>query len=181
LLTVPSPIGHALGAIAAGTLAVGKAPARELIRRSLWLAAFGIAPDLDLLIGRHSAETHSVGAAALVGFIAAWFRCPVASSRTRIWLAVTLAWMSHPVLDWLGSDDSLPLGVMMFWPLSQEYVYAGAGWFAPITRRYWLPGFLEHTAMAIVRETVLLGPLAAGALFVTWRRLRAAPPTDRRI
>lgn len=165
---MPSPIGHALGAIAAGTIGAGRAASKgDLFRRSLWLAGFGVAPDLDLLIGRHSGETHSLGAAILVALAAAWLRCPVASSRRRTFVAVWLAWMSHPLLDWLGSDDSLPLGVMLFWPFSPAHAFAGVHWFAPITRRYWLPGFAAHTLQAIAREILLLGPFALAALLLS--------------
>jgi membrane-bound metal-dependent hydrolase YbcI (DUF457 family) len=163
-----------LGAVAAGWLA-GR-PAAE--RRVRWrqvalLAAIGIAPDLDLLIGRHSMETHSVGAAALVGALAAWRRWPVASTRTRIFAAVFLAWLSHPLFDTLALDTSTPLGVMLFWPFSREHLQTGWSVFAAISRRYWLDGFVSYTLLAIAREVIILAPLVP--LVYAIRRVRSDP------
>src|SRR5687767_11386137 len=94
---VPSPLGHGLAAVATGWAISGMPAAKSaFVRQTAILVAVGIAPDLDLLIGRHSMETHSIGAAVVVASIAAWQRWPVAPSRMMTWLAVALAWMSHP-------------------------------------------------------------------------------------
>ena len=158
---VPSPIGHALGALAAAWIvAPPDLRTRDGRTQAAILAAVAIAPDLDLLIGRHSAESHSIGAAVLVAAIAALMRWPVARERWRIGLAVLLAWISHPLLDSFGQDSSPPLGVMAFWPFSREYVHAPVQVFMPIWRRYWLAGFVSHNLLAVVRELLILGPLA---------------------
>ena len=118
-MAVPSPIGHALGGVAAGWLvARPAAPRRALATQTAIFAAVAAAPDLDLLWHRHSAETHSLGAALLVGGIAAVWAWPVASSRWRIFLAVCAAYATHPLLDALHFDVSPPIGVMAFWPLA---------------------------------------------------------------
>ena len=158
---VPSPIGHALGGLAAAWI-VAPPDLRTRAGRvqTAILAAVTLAPDLDLLIGRHSAETHSVGAAVIVAATAALMRWPVARERWRIGLAVLLAWISHPLLDSLGQDSSPPYGVMAFWPVSHEYVRAPFDLFMPIWRRYWEPGFLSHNLLAALRELLILGPLA---------------------
>lgn len=169
---MPSPVGHALGAMAVGWLATGTAgPSADRVRRSLWLAGIGLVPDLDLLIGRHSAETHSVGAAFIAASIAAAMRWPLAATRVRIFAAVLLAWLSHPILDWLGSDTSLPLGVMILWPLSSAHYLSDAEVFLPITRRWWLAGFVTHTLAAVGRELVVLGPLVV----LSWVAMRRTP------
>ena len=100
---VPSPIGHALGAsrwrgpsrrpTCRATTAGGR-PSSS--RRSRWRR------DLDLLIGRHSAETHSLGAALIVAAIAAWQRWPVARRRWRIGLAVFPRLGVAPAARYLG-------------------------------------------------------------------------------
>lgn len=175
---MPSPIGHALGALAVGWAASGTASKHALATRSLWIVAFGLAPDLDLLIGRHSMETHSVGAAVLTGLVAAYFRCPLASTRSRIFLTACLAWMTHPLLDALGADTSPPFGVMLLWPFSRDHVMFDTV-FMPISRRWWLEGFLAGNLLAALREVVILGPVAGVAWFLTQRRgTRAgqAPP-----
>jgi membrane-bound metal-dependent hydrolase YbcI (DUF457 family) len=139
--------------------------------QTLALAAIGAAPDLDLLVGRHSAETHSLGAALIVASVAAWWRWPVAAGRWRIWTAVFLAWASHPLLDILAPDSVAPFGVMLFWPISRAYVLTGVHVFDAISRMWHAPGFFTHDLLAIVREVAILGPVAA-AVFVIRRRKR---------
>lgn len=166
---MPSPIGHGLAAVAtgwaiAGLLAAGRAYWTQIAI----LVAIGVVPDLDLLWGRHSRETHSIGAALIVASVAAWQRWPVASTRTRIWLAVCAAWLTHPLLDAMSSDTSIPIGIMAFWPLSSEFYTTGWDVFGPISRRYWLDNFWSINLASIGRELVLLGPVAAGVWW--WRR-----------
>ncbi len=160
---MPSPIGHGLAAMAvgwgiAGLMAAGRAHWTQIAI----LAAVGVAPDLDLAWGRHSRETHSLGAALIVATVAAWQRWPVASSRARIWLAVCAAWLTHPLLDAMSSDTSLPIGIMAWWPLSSDFYSTGWDVFGPISRRYWLDTFWPINLASIGRELVLLGPVAAG-------------------
>ena len=90
-----------------------------------------------------------------------------ASARCRAWRCA-LAWASHILFDWLGSDDSPPLGVMALWPLSREFYFAQAYVFETISRRYWLPGFFAHNLWAVLKEIVILGP---PALALAWWRL----------
>ncbi|HYN08507.1 MAG TPA: metal-dependent hydrolase [Vicinamibacterales bacterium] len=157
-----SPIGHGLAAVAAGWL-VAKPPSsrREFLIQSGTLALIGVMPDLDLLINRHSAETHSVGVAAVVASLAAVARLPVAQTRGRIWLAVFLAWMTHPLLDAFTADSSVPVGIMIWWPFSSAHYHSGIVVFDSIYRRWWLPGFLEHNLIAALKEFVIVGPVAA--------------------
>jgi membrane-bound metal-dependent hydrolase YbcI (DUF457 family) len=118
-------------------------------------------PDLDLLIGRHSAESHSIGIAALVASVAALARVPVAGGRARIWLAIFLAWMTHPLLDAFTADSSVPVGIMVWWPFSSAHHHSGIVIFDSIYRRWWLPGFFEHNLIAAIKEFVLVGPIVA--------------------
>ena len=127
----------------------------------------GAAPDVDFLCGRHNAETHSLGAAVLAGVaVLAWTRwanpkvCP---HRYRLALAVTLAWASHVLFDWLGSDDTPPLGVMALWPINNTYYFAHAYLFEAISRRYWLSNFWSHNLYAVAKEVIILGPIAVTA------------------
>jgi hypothetical protein len=165
---MPSPIGHGLAALAAGwsiagVLAVGRARWKQIAI----LVAIGVAPDLDLLWGRHSRETHSVGAAVIVATVAAWQRWPVASTRLRIWCTVCAAWLMHPLLDALALDTSVPLGIMAFWPFSQEHYQTGLSVFGPISRRYWLDTFWPTNLASIARELAILLPVVA---LVWWTR-----------
>jgi membrane-bound metal-dependent hydrolase YbcI (DUF457 family) len=175
---MPSPIGHGLAAVATGWAVAAPAGERgDRWRQAATLAAIGVAPDLDLLIGRHSAETHSVGAALLVASVAAWRRWPVAAAgatRWRVWLAVFLAWLSHPILDALALDTSPPLGVMLFWPFESGYHQTGWSAFAAISRRYWLPEFVTYNAVALLRELAILVPAVATVFFARRARPRQA-------
>jgi membrane-bound metal-dependent hydrolase YbcI (DUF457 family) len=167
---VPSPVGHALGALAVGWTAAGRrAGGRALAVQAGILAAIGAAPDLDLLAGRHSGETHSLGAAVIVGCAAAIWRWPIAGTRTRIWFAAFLAYASHPILDMLSLDTSIPLGVMFLWPFSTVHIQTGWSIFASIYRNYHESGFLAHNLLAMVQEVLIVGPLTALAYYLRVR------------
>jgi membrane-bound metal-dependent hydrolase YbcI (DUF457 family) len=159
---VPSPIGHALGAVAAGWAVARPAASRpDLVVQVGILAALGGVADLDLVVGRHSRETHSLGAAAIVASIAAFLRWPIASTRTRIWLAAFCAWMTHPLLDALSFDTSTPQGVMVWWPLTTAHWQTGWALFSSIYRNWREAGFLAHNLLAILREVLILAPVTA--------------------
>jgi membrane-bound metal-dependent hydrolase YbcI (DUF457 family) len=161
---MPSPIGHLLGGAIAGEV---------LAPSALWLCAVaGAAPDVDFLWGGHNQQTHSLGAAVIAGLaVFAWKR------NARLALAVTLAWSSHVLFDWLGSDDTPPIGVMALWPLTTDYYFANAFVFEAISRRYWLDNFVSHNAWAVMKEVLILGPLLAVAMSARWRaRRRSRPP-----
>jgi|TARA_Y100000294_G_scaffold95531_3_gene88892 inner membrane protein len=154
--------------IAGAAVAPRQVPASA---RTVWrsLAVFGllgVAPDLDFLVGAHSAYTHSLGATVLVG-LAAW--ALVSPRSGLIALACAAAWGSHLLLDWLGTDGSAPIGVMALWPFDAGYYLSSAGWFLPIHRNLAQPGIAAHTLRAIGLELLLIGPLAAAAI---WLRRR---------
>jgi hypothetical protein len=124
-----------------------------------------VLPDLDFLWSRHNMETHSLGAAVLAGLVVlAWTR----GRAPRLAQAVALAWASHVLFDWLGSDDTPPLGVMALWPLTSDFYFAHAYVFEAISRRTHLPNFWPHNLWAVAKEGLMLAPVA-GALWV-WRR-----------
>ena len=142
-----------------------------MLRRSRGFLALCILaaclPDIDFGWGRHNMETHSMGFAVLLGvLVLAWKRVP------RIALGVALSAGTHVLFDWLGSDDSPPLGVMALWPFSSDFYFADAYVFEAISRRYWLPGFVTHNLMAVLREIALLTPLVVltHLLRQKWRR-----------
>jgi inner membrane protein len=193
---VPSPLGHALGGIAAGWAVAGvnghagggsggPRSGRRSWTPTVAFAVLGALPDLDLLVGLHSRYTHSVGAAVLVAALAALAfdrRRPIAgaiagqASRLVFALACGAAYGSHILLDWLGSDSTAPIGIMALWPLSSAFYQSDLHWFAAISRRYWLPEFFRMNALAAGRELLILGPLviAIGCL-----RARRSPPARR--
>ena len=157
---MPSPIGHALGGIAIGAMVAGSSGWRVA-------AACGAAaalPDADFLLPlQHRGPSHSLGAAALAFGVSLTILTLGGPPRDRLRLAaaVGLAYASHGLLDWLGADSSSPRGVMAFWPLSTGFYVSGLDVFNAVDRRYWLPGFWTRNALALLRELVILAPLAA--------------------
>jgi len=167
---MPSPVGHALGAMAFGWIAAPPPESRpRLLVQTLILSAVGIAPDLDMLVDRLLAEAHSLGAALILAVLVGWCPWPVAGTRWRIGCAVFLAWASHPLLDAFGHDAKPPLGIMAFWPISTEYFKFPWTVFAAITRRWHGPQFLVSNGLAVLRECLILAPVT---LSVAWLRGR---------
>ena len=154
---MPSPVGHALGGLIVGELVTPSA--------LILCAVAGVLPDIDFAWGGHNRETHSLGAALIAGgIVLAWKRDP------RLATAVTLSWATHVLFDWLGSDDTPPLGVMALWPLNSNFYFADAYVFEAISRRYWLDNFFTHNSWAVIKEILILGPIAFIAF--RWRARR---------
>ena len=159
---VPSPVGHALGGLIVGEVL---APSALIL-----CAVAGVVPDVDFAWGGHNRQTHSLGAAIIAGLIVlAWKRSP------RLAIAVTVSWTTHVFFDWLGSDDTPPVGVMALWPLNSNYYFADAFFFEAISRRYWLDNFITHNAWAVIKEILILGPLAITAFLWQVRRRYRRP------
>lgn len=176
---MPSPIGHALGGIAVGALVARRADWR-LVSACAVAAAL---PDVDFLLPlQHRGSSHSLGAAVLVLTASLAVLARTADrDRVRVSLAVALAYASHTLLDWLGADSSSPRGVMALWPVSSAFHISGLDAFNAVDRRYWLPGFWTRNAVALLREFVILGPIAAicvsaGRRVRSYRPHGATPP-----
>jgi membrane-bound metal-dependent hydrolase YbcI (DUF457 family) len=174
---VPSPLGHALGGVICAVLlgggppSVPRRPFGQWLRHPVVVASLAaVVPDLDFLWGRHNMETHSLGAAVLAGLVVLAI---TGGRRRRLALIVTAAWASHVLFDWLGSDDTPPLGVMALWPVSSAFYFANAFVFEAISRRYWLAGFWAHNLWAVLTEVVMLAPIAAAA--AAWRTRSRLP------
>ena len=167
---MPSPIGHALGSIAAGWAAGGRRPYPGWTRQAVAYGLLGMTPDLDLVVGTHSGETHSLGAAVIVT-LAVWGAGAALRLRPRgaTLSAVFAAYTAHIVLDWLGEDTSHPFGVMALWPVSREYFMSPFAVMPAITRRYWLPGFWSHNFHALIFELAVLVPIG---VLVFWMARR---------
>jgi hypothetical protein len=168
---MPSPVGHALGGIAAGWLVNGRGR-QSAIGRAAMLAVAGIAADFDLLAGWHRGPSHSLVATVLAG-AAAWIlaRRAEPAARWRLALAVAAAYGSHVLLDWLGSDTRPPIGIPALWPLSRANFESPLHLFPAVSRRYWLAEFWTYNLRAVAREVLILGPIAA-AVLILGRRAR---------
>ncbi|HEX9366798.1 MAG TPA: metal-dependent hydrolase [Vicinamibacterales bacterium] len=169
---MPSPVGHALGGIAAGWIV---SPRHD--RTAVWtLAALGAAADLDLLIGAHRGPSHSLGASLIVAVIV-W-----ASTRSWRWgAAAALAWASHVLLDWLGEDTWAPIGIPALWPFSRAYYQSPLVIFPSVSRQYWRHWELVYfNAKALAVELIVLLPLVAGVVRLASRRVRPSAETSSR-
>jgi inner membrane protein len=156
---MPSPIGHAIAGVIVGSLV---SPRRDNgVRAIAAYAAAGMAADLDLLVGAHSGPSHGIGAALIVGAVTwAILRRAHAHRRAIAACALALAYASHTLLDWLGTDSSPPIGIMALWPFSYQYYESPWHVFMAISRRYWLPEFWTFNRLALGRELLILVPLA---------------------
>jgi hypothetical protein len=172
---MPSPVGHALGAIAVGW----KIVPHHRWRDAAVLALVAIAPDLDLLVHDHRGMSHSLGVAVLAGLAASAAAAPpLRRDRLRWGLAVALAWASHVALDWLSNDTRPPIGVMALWPFTRDYYKAPIEIFPAVSRHYWETRFWIYNAKALIVEVAILGPIAA--LIVIFGGRRRPWPWDRR-
>jgi membrane-bound metal-dependent hydrolase YbcI (DUF457 family) len=171
---MPTPVGHALGGLAAAWFAESAAGRRSwpaTIPLAIACAAVAMSPDLDILTGSHRTYTHSIAAVAVAGIIA-WL---IVRRRTRravaIALAIAAACASHLLLDWLGKDSSNPPGLMALWPFSSRFYISGVDLFGEVSRRYWKPEeFIVGNFQVVGRELVILIPIAAVAWFLRSRR-----------
>jgi membrane-bound metal-dependent hydrolase YbcI (DUF457 family) len=165
---MPSPIAHAIAGAVAGWV-VDPALRVKSGRVALY-AAMGMAADLDLLVGAHSGPTHGLGAAVIAGigvWITGWGAGWNISWREAC--ASAIAYASHTLLDWLGTDSSPPIGIMAFWPFSSGYYESSWHLFQAISRRYWLPEFWTSNLAALGRELLILVPIAI-VVFAVRRR-----------
>jgi len=126
-----TPIGHALAGYAVFSTYT---PAARRDRRMLlgWCLVMAMAPDVDFLPGMlmgqpgryHQGLSHSLGVAVVVSLA-----LTLLYSRKRHTMAADggrffLAYASHLVLDFWGSDTRPPYGIPLFWPLSERVYLA---------------------------------------------------------
>lgn len=167
---VPSPVGHALAGIASGWPLVPRAVRqRAPVASALIVGAIAAAPDLDLLVHDHRGPAHSVGAAVLAGVVA-W----LLTRRARWGIAAAVAWASHVLLDWLGTDTRPPIGIMALWPFSHGYYQSPVSIFPAVSRRYWSTEFWYGNTKAIGVELLILLPIALAVVWIVRRQAGAS-------
>ena len=163
---MPTPIGHALGGLAAGVLIAGRAePSASSVgirsQSLLWVWGLcGVLPDADFLIGGHRGLTHTLGAMCAVGCGTAL----IARRQPELWFAAAASYGTHLLLDWFGGDTAVPLGIMALWPFTDTFYLSPYSLFPAICRQYWSAGCQVDLIQAVAWEMLLLGPIAAFAL-----------------
>ena len=159
-----SPIGHGLVGVAIGRF--GERPSGPEGPLLLAVcAAFAIAPDLDFLPGiavgqpalYHQGASHSLLAALAASGIAARLLWRGNAGWHRAWALLLAAYGSHLLLDGLGPDGRPPIGMPLFWPVSD------ATFLSPWTL---LPG-IDHAAQTSTGVGEWLGNV------LSWRNVWA--------
>lgn len=192
---MPTPIGHALAGVAAGCLAAagcerlsrgrrepsapGRTPGRTAapdgpFRSAAGFALLAMLPDIDLVFGMHRGISHSLGATLVAAGVAG-----VLARRRRLRAAgvVAATFASHLLLDWCGADPGTPSGIMALWPWTSEFYVADYQVFLRVCREYWLLDCWLHNGRALVRELLILLPLAAAGALVLRRTRRGPAPS----
>ncbi len=172
---MPTPIGHALGGLAAAFLVSSTAAVPRLtVPVLVACAAIAVAPDLDIPLGLHRTYTHSIAAVALSG-LGAWIVLRRRPAAVQAAAAIAAAHGSHLVLDWMGKDTSRPPGLMALWPLSSNFYVSGWNVFGEVSRRYWLPGeFIGGNLVALALEMLVLAPFLVLA-WTVWSKRTLGP------
>jgi len=183
---MPSPVGHALAGLAVawaadlvpGNRAWRTAPASaSWVRRAgngftLACVGLGAAPDLDHLFVAHRTITHSIGAVAVVGVVAATLAANAHRPIARIATMCAAAYSTHLLLDWLGVDMYPPRGLQLLWPFSGEWFISGLDVFRQTARQALLtPPIIIKNLLAILQEVAILGPVVLALWLVRVKAL----------
>jgi inner membrane protein len=184
---MPSPIGHSLAGLAMYQIAprFGGLARWQVVLTYCFVAN---AADLDfipgLLLGQpnrfHHRLSHSIGAALIFVLIASLLlRWLERQPRWRDALILLSLYVSHVFLDYFSKDTGAPIGVPMFWPLSNSYFISPFAVFTDIERvnssLQFLPSlFTAHNLWAATLECLVLAPLVLVAFLM--RKRRAARP-----
>ena len=180
---MPSPLGHALAgvAIAWSAEAIKRRPIDFARGSTLAVAGAGlaVAADLDWLYWpAHRAMTHSLMAAVAAAALIAIVKWRQRSAETAIVALVCgLAYGSHLLLDWLGGDTKIPAGIQLLWPFSDSWFISPVGLFrATDLGGFFKPWTMVSNALAVLRELVVMVPVAFAAHAWRQRRLQRRIP-----
>jgi membrane-bound metal-dependent hydrolase YbcI (DUF457 family) len=124
-----SPFGHSIpgylfAAYESRTLKVHNA------KKILFYMFLANAPDLDFLPGImmgmpnlfHHGISHSLGAGVLFSLMVTFLIGRKENSYKRLFMVCFSLYCSHLFLDYVSMDGRTPIGIPLFWPLSNEYL-----------------------------------------------------------
>jgi inner membrane protein len=128
------------------------------------LAFCAAAPDLDLILrvfdgaNHHRGASHSLAAAIIAGLCGEALRRRGAALPSG-W-AISWAWATHVLMDYLGVDTSPPFGEMALWPFSNGYFISPVSVFYDIPRSF-SAAAIRHNAIAVAFELLVMVPIVA--------------------
>lgn len=121
--------------------------------------------------------THSLTAVVVVT-AAAWLIARRTDRRTApsvMAIVCGLAFSSHLAMDWIGGDTKQPAGIQLLWPFSDAWFISSWGVFgATSLGRFFWPETMLSNALTILRELLIVGPLAYAAWVMKQRAQRGA-------
>lgn len=170
IIKVPSPVGHMLsGIIIASASGYDNKP---ILKKLAWGAFFAAAPDLDMLfvfagidyIYAHRTFTHSLVIVVLVALCLKVMNLLINafSKNNQIpWKLISICLFSHIFLDMLGKDEYGPKGLMIFWPLSNDFYYMNVDLFYGLMDTKGNPLSLDRIVLAVSWEVGLIGFVGA--------------------
>ncbi len=151
-----------------------KVDARFSWRLLLLLVIFANLADVDFLPGllmgnanqfHHHYFSHSLGAAIVVGFLAAFFYTRGTDRKFALNFALFFgAYFSHLILDYVTTDTSEPLGLPMFWPLTSKYFYSPITVFMSVHKigasdQFFKSLLVMHNVWVVLWEAVVFVPI----------------------
>ncbi|WP_028580356.1 metal-dependent hydrolase [Desulfogranum japonicum] len=182
---MPSPVGHTLSVCIALPI-LGRGIWQKKASPSLLLASIFVAnsPDIDFLAGFlvgapnqfHHQLTHSFFFALITGILFAVLfsdkdkqQKNSTPQRTRLFLYFTFLATLHLVLDLFCTDTTAPFGLMLLWPLSNEYLISPIALFSDIRRASDTSSFIPslfslHNFLAVLQEVGIL----TGLCLMSW-------------
>jgi len=133
---------------------------------------FGSLADADFLVAYYSSHpvlqhhyfSHSIPFALLIGATAyVVLRALKKSQALRTAIVLTAVYGTHLLLDYFTHDGSRPIGIPLFWPLTHKHLIAPVEIFSSIHRGGMETLFGAHNFEALLREALILVPLAFAA------------------
>ena len=183
---VSSPFGHSIpgylfAAYESKTLKVHNA------KRILFYVFIANAPDLDFVPGAlmgmpnlfHHGISHSLGAGVLFSLIVTFLIGRKENLYKRLFTICFSLYCSHLFLDYLSMDGRPPIGIPLFWPLSNTYLIFSHPILPPIMHsgldRATMGQFLDdlfsiHNFLVVLLELAAMTPFLL--IFMVLKRYR---------
>jgi len=168
---MPLPIAHSLVGASVITVSNPQSPLKEDWRLILFGAFLGIAPDFDFFFiwafgkGHHRVFSHAIFSALMLTVL---MLLVTRFEHVRSVLACGAAFLSHGILDYLGTKDGG--GVGLLWPFSGERLKLG------VIGIFEFPNginLVELTKAGLI-EIIIFAPILLSALMMRHYLARAS-------